>query len=142
MGQEDYLRRQIDQLGQVLARMLSGLLGLKDKGLLNQGMEETDQALKAEFGFTTDEFVLLENEAFIQLLEQEKQFKEVHFEKLADLFLLLADNTVDSQKQTLLFEKCLKIYKRLEQSETTYSFDRHAKMEKINNMLKTLSGTE
>ncbi len=138
MGQEDYLKRQLDQLGQVLAKMLSGLLGLKNKQSLEEGIEQTNQALKAELGFTSDELMALENEELVRILENEKGFKKSHFEKLADLFLFLAEQSSELKKRKLLYEKCLILFKHIEQSENTYSFERHAKVEEINQILKEL----
>lgn len=48
MEQRDYLKKQIDQLGQVLAKIFSDLLGLKNSGQINAGLEITSQALKNE----------------------------------------------------------------------------------------------
>ncbi|MNJ86328.1 hypothetical protein D3C87_38210 [compost metagenome] len=135
MGQEDYLKRQLDQLGQVLAKMLGGLLGLKNNQSLNDGIEHVNQALKAELGFTSDEFAALPDDEFIRILESDNGFRNPHFEKLADLFLFLAENTPDSAKQKSLFAKSLLLYKHLEQTESTYSPDRHAKVERISRKL-------
>ena len=138
MGQEDYLKRQLDQLGQVLSKMLGGLLGLKDKTILNNGIDQVNQNLKSELGFTSDEFARLENEELIRVLENEKNFSKSHFEKLADLFLFISDNTSDNAKRKQLYEKCLVIFQHIEQSENTYSFERHTKVEGINKALDEL----
>lgn len=138
MGQEDYLKRQLDQLGQVLAKMLGGLLGLKNKATLPGEMEQVNQSLKAELGFTSDEFTALADNEFMRILEIEKGFRNTHFEKLADLFLFLADHTPGNTKQTLLYEKSLLLYKHLEQTESTYSLERNAKTERISRKLNEL----
>jgi hypothetical protein len=63
MEQRDYLKKQIDQLGQVLAKLFSDLLGLTNSGQINAGLEITDQTLKNELDFDvqTRSFVLLMN---------------------------------------------------------------------------------
>ena len=132
MGQEDYLKRQLDQLGQVLAKMLGGLLGLKNDQSLNDGIKEVNKALKAELGYTPDEFAALPDEELIRILENEKGFRNPHFEKLADLFLFLADHT----KRKSFYEKSLLLYKHLEQTESTYSPERFAKTQRISEELK------
>jgi len=43
MDQEDYLIRQISQLGRVLGKILAGLLGLKATGQINSGIETANQ---------------------------------------------------------------------------------------------------
>ena len=45
MEQRDYLKKQIDQLGKVLAKAFSDLLGLKNSGQINVGFELTNQTL-------------------------------------------------------------------------------------------------
>lgn len=130
MGQEDYLKRQLDQLGRVLSKMLTGLLGLKDKTTPDNEIDQVNQELKAELGFTFDEFARLENEELIRILEIEKQFSNTHFEKLADLFLFIADNS-DNIRGKQFYEKSLLLYKHLEETESTYSRDRYIKVERI-----------
>jgi len=46
MEQRDYLMRQIEQLGQVLANMLARLLGIKQKGSPGFGLKELRQTYK------------------------------------------------------------------------------------------------
>lgn len=130
MGQEDYLKRQLDQLGRVLSKMLTGLLGSKDKTTPDNEIDQVNQELKAELGFTFDEFARLENEELIRILEIEKQFSNTHFEKLADLFLFIADNS-DNIRGKQFYEKSLLLYKHLEETESTYSRDRYIKVERI-----------
>ena len=132
MGQEDYLKRQLDQLGQVLAKMLTGMLGLKNNQSLNDGIEQTNQSLKAELGFTSDELAALESGELIRILEKEKGFRKAHFEKLADLFFFLAENASEPVNKKSLYEKCLVFFMHIEQTENTYSSERHEKMQTLN----------
>ena len=53
MQQEDFLKRQIDQLGQVLGKILADLIGLKAVGQIGEGIEASSQALKKEFWIST-----------------------------------------------------------------------------------------
>ena len=45
MQQEDWLIRQINQLGRVLGKILSDLLGLKTQGRVSEGIEAAEQTL-------------------------------------------------------------------------------------------------
>jgi hypothetical protein len=132
MGQEDYLKRQLDQLGQVLAKMLTGLLGLKNNQSLNDGIEQTNQTLKAELGFTSDELAALESSELIRILEKEKGFRKPHFEKLADLVFFIAENASEPVNRKSLYEKCLVLFTHIEQTENTYSLERHEKIQALN----------
>jgi hypothetical protein len=65
LPQEDYLKRQIDQLGQVLGKILADLIGLKTQGHIGEGIEEVNQKLKSELNLNINELTLIPVENFI-----------------------------------------------------------------------------
>ena len=68
MEQRDYLMRQIEQLGQVLAKMLARLLGIKQKGSPSFGLEELRQTYKNELDIDLEELIHIpENDIIIFL---------------------------------------------------------------------------
>ena len=136
MEQQDHLRRQIEQLGRVLGKILSDLVGLKQKGQVNQGIEITDRALKNELDLDTVELMAIPTDNFITTLKNTKGFNNENLDKLADILLVIANNEENkNENRNMLYEKCLTIYQYLEKSEPIYSFDRHLKMERIKNLL-------
>jgi hypothetical protein len=135
MEQQDYLKRQIDQLAQALGKMLSGIIGLKNKGQVNEGIEIAYQTLKSEIDLDIQKLVDGPND-FIDTLITEKNFNNESLEKLADILLTIADNRQDDNTKTL-YKKCLTIYEYLEKAENVYSIDRQWKMERIKNVLIT-----
>jgi hypothetical protein len=130
MQQEDYLERQINYIGRVLEKILFLLLGFKNKG---EGIEITNQILKDELDFDIQELLDIQTDSFINTLVSEKGFDNAGFEKLAEIFLLIADST-EHKKRKILYEKCLVVLEYLEKTETTYSLDRQEKIEQIKNM--------
>ena len=133
MEQRDYLKKQIDQLGQVLAKIFSDLLGLKNSGQINAGLEITSQALKNELDIDIQALLDIPTDNFIDILTSQKNLTNDNLDKLAEILLLIADNRQDDNKK--LYEKCLTIYEYLEKVENIYTLDRQWKMKRIENEL-------
>lgn len=133
MEQQDYLKRQIDQLGRVLGKIFSDLLGLKSQGQIDDGIEITNQALKDELDLDIQKLLDIQTDDFIDTLKIEKSLTNDNLDKLAEILLLIADNRQTDNKK--LYEKCLTIYAYLEKDENIYSLDRQWKIERIKNVL-------
>jgi len=73
------------------------------------------------------------------MLKEGNKLSNDNFEKLADILLLLAGepdpSKTDNDKKNKLYERSLAIYEHLDRTTTTYSFDRHSKIERIKNAL-------
>jgi len=139
MQQEDWLIRQINQLGRVLGKILSDLLGLKTQGKVGEGIEAAEQALKNELDLNIDDLTTIPTERFIKTLQEGKKLSEDDFDKLADIFFLIAEELsqrgTDDKKKKKLYEKALTIHEYLDKTGSTYSIDRHNKIEKIKNAI-------
>ncbi|HLU87542.1 MAG TPA: hypothetical protein VKZ44_07275 [Taishania sp.] len=136
MERQDYLKKQIDLLGKILGKILSDLLGLKNSGNINQGLEITNQTLKAELDFDIQDLLDIPTDQWIETLIKQKNISNNNLEKLAEILLLIADNQRDNNKN--LYEKCLTIYQYLETTETVYTLDRQWKITHIKNELSSL----
>jgi len=138
MEKEDYLLKQIEQLGRVLGKLLSYLLGIKNSGQISQAVNFANKSLKSELNFDIDNLLLFDNEEFINILTANQQFSNSNLETFADIILNLADEyyIVDNEmeKAMNLYQKSLKIYKYLNQKDLTFSFERQMKIEKINQL--------
>jgi len=138
LEQRDYLQKQIDQLGRVLGKIFSDLLGLKSQGLVDEGISFAEQALKNEIDLDLAELSTILPEDLIYTLTITKHFSNENLNLLAEIFYIIADqkqmNSKDDSKSIELYNKCLIIFEHLNNSETTYSFDRNAKMERIRQM--------
>ena len=65
MQQEDFIKRQIDQLGRVLAKILSDLSGLKTQGSLSERIEVVDQTLKNSLDLGIEDLISIPPNKFI-----------------------------------------------------------------------------
>jgi len=132
MEHRDYLESQIDQLGKVLAKIFSDLLGVKNSGQISIGLEITNQTLKSELNFDIQDLIDIPTDDFINSLK-EQNLTDDNLDKLAEILLLIADNRQADNKT--LYEKCLTIYKYLEKTKNIYSLDRQWKIERIKNVM-------
>jgi hypothetical protein len=139
LQQEDWLLRQINLLGRVLGKILADLLGLKAHGQIGEGIEVAGQALKSELELDINDLAVMPAERFIITLREGKQFSDENFEMLADIFLIVAEELnhidTDNEKKKKLYEKALIIYDYLDKTGSTYSVERHNKIEKIKSAL-------
>ncbi len=139
MPQRDYLMKQIDQLGQVLATMMAKLLGFKDDGLINDGIEWTNEMFRIEFDFDIEALTEIPTDELVEVLQENHKFKNTNLEQLANIMLLIADELyvkeADNAKSINLYAKCLNIYNYLNKTESVYSFDRHMKIDWIKKIL-------
>jgi hypothetical protein len=128
MEQRDYLLKQAEQLGQVLGKIFSKLLNLRDNSTVS--MEMINPVFAEKLDFDVRRFIEMEDLEWITVLQNDKRFNTENFEKLADIFLFIAENA-NMDERNKLYKKSLMIYKYLEESENTYSFDRNYKINKI-----------
>jgi hypothetical protein len=139
LQQEDWLIRQINQLGQVLGKILSDLLGLKAQGKIGAGIEAAIQTLKSEADLNIDDLTSIPTELFIKTLQEDKKLSDDNLETLADIFVLIAEELArrdtDNEMKNKLYKMSLTIYEYLDKTGSTYSFDRHNKIENIKNAL-------
>ncbi len=131
---EDFLERQISQMARILGRILTNLIGLKKRGQFNEGIEITNQALKSELDFDIDELLAVPNDQLIRFLLEEKRLGCRNIEKLTEILSLLAEDAPKGKKERI-YEKCLILYEHIEETETTFSFDRRSQIERIKRAL-------
>lgn len=133
MEHRDHLKNQIDQLGKALAKVLSDLLNLKNSGQSEINRKTTLDNLKDELGFDIAERIHIPTNEFFDTLKKNKNLTPQHFDLLAEILFLMAENRQENSKD--LYKKCLMIYTYLEETEDTYSFDRQRKIENVKNKL-------
>src|SRR5690606_6603766 len=121
MQQQDYLKKQIDQLGRILGKILNNLLGLKNNEQLNDGIENTNSILKRELDLDIQTLIALPTNEIVNTLKTQKHFTHQNLDTLAEILLLLA---ISNEEYKKLYAICLTIYEYLEQEESAYSLNR------------------
>lgn len=133
MEQQDYLKKQIDQLGQVLANLLVDILRLTTGGRVDTGIEITNQTLKTELGLDIQDLIDIPTDSIIDILTKQKSLTNDNLVKLAEILMLIADNSQYDTKK--LYKICLTIYEYLELVENIYKLDRQWEIKRIKNKL-------
>ena len=135
MEKEDYLIRQISQLGRVLGKILASLLGLKASGQVNSGIEAANLELKNESGLNFDELASIPFESFLGKFPPAGKLNCDNFEMLADILFLLAEELnggdPDFEKRKRLLERSLEIYEYINAVSLVYSVERNLKIVKL-----------
>ena len=139
MEQEDYIKRQIDQLGYVLGKILSDLLGLKTQGRLNDGMGMVSPIFKKELDMNLEELISIPADVFIQTLTGNNKLNNDSLNCLAEILFFLSENPDKSQQNDdivmELKRKALVIYEYVDETSSTYSYDQHLIMKQIRNTI-------
>jgi hypothetical protein len=139
MQQEDYIKRQIDQLGQALGKLLAVMLGLKSQGLGTEFVNITDRTLKNELDLKVNDLLLLPIENLMETLMISKKLNEDNYEKLADILALLGEELnskkFDDERGRQITERALAIYEYIEGSSSTYSIEIQSKIIKAKKTL-------
>lgn len=134
MEQRDHLKKQIDQLGQVLFAMITNLLQLKNAGTFNEGLQTTNKQLKEVLGYSFDELIAIPDDDFVSTLKA-KKIKNEGLDKIAELLLLAADNEGTTERGKQFYKKSFFLFEKLESVENIYSMDRHRKIERIKKII-------
>ena len=129
MIRQDFIIKQINQLGQVLARLLSDLQGLKNSGQINAGLEITNQTLKNELDLDVQDLIDIPTDNFIDTLTDQKNITIESLEKLAEILVLIADNNHEDSQ--IMYQKCVLIYEYLEKAEDSYTLHRQWILQRI-----------
>ena len=137
MEQQDFLKRQTDQLGRSLGKMISILPGLSNHGTANVCVADIEQMLTDELAIDVDHFLRMPDSEFIIELEGKRKFSNENLWQLAETFEGIANGLKGNEhrseeKSKRLFEKCVCIYEYLN-SKSTYSLEVAWRIKRIKN---------
>lgn len=138
MEQRDYLKDQFDQIGLVLGRLIAFLLGLKVEQMNSLGVEQVRLVLDAEFDIGLEELLLHPSPEELISSLQHRGFNLSHIEQLASALAVIADSW--SHEHPSRTHLCRTIYfldRYIEQESSTYSFERHLRMEHLSKLLSS-----
>lgn len=132
---QDYLKKQIDQLGKVVAKVLRDLMGLKSDFRINEAEEMVNTVFEKELGFNFDEMLERKNDDFILFLIKDKKFSEATLEDIANILFEIGITLEDKNKQANYFQKAILLFEHLNTERKTFSFDFMVKINKMKELL-------
>lgn len=127
MPKEDYLSKQISQLGFFLKKALEKLTKMKSESDSLVSVSEINQKMQEELGFDLNTIENLSEAEIIAFLERQPLLNSENLEILADI--LLAVNKQDLSKKALL------LYHHINIKTATFSFERNSKIERLKQKL-------
>jgi hypothetical protein len=128
MEHDDRLKKQIDQLGKVLGKILADLLQIKNQGDASISIDSVFVTFKTELDLDLEEIIDYPIDQLITKLKKEKGFTNSNLEILADILYHL-DDGVNVTRKCECLERALTIYEYTQLQDANFSMER---MEKIN----------
>ncbi len=132
---QDYLKKQIDQLGKVVAKLVADLMGLKSDFRITEAEELVNTVFEKELGFNFDEIVEQSNENLISFLNTDKKFSQETMEDIANIIFELGMVIEDKNKQANYFQKAILLFEHLNTERKTFSFDFMVKINKMKELI-------
>lgn len=108
MAQEDKIKREIDRIGLVLAKILGILLNKNNHH--DEAVKDVVVQTQNELDIDLPVLLAMDHDDSIELLIKEKGFSNDHLKLFADLLYETAGNSTGSAQQALLRTKALAIY--------------------------------
>jgi hypothetical protein len=134
--EKDFLMRQFNQLGVVLAR----ILGFKEKGKFEEAQQAIDNAMTV-FGLKElDYYLKIDTNSLISELTGPHKLEGIQMKVLGELFYEKGDILQKMGRIDLgrhFFIRALKILDYLSLEERIYSFEREEKIKKIKSILES-----
>lgn len=134
MFQRDYLMRQFEQLGQVLAKVM----GFKERGDYKSAMEIIEESSQKMLQEQLDFFEELPDENFTEAILEKGTENLEYLHIAAELLFQKADIQLkenNEEKAISNLKKSLMLFEYVQMNDTTYSLDRDFKMETIKKIL-------
>lgn len=136
MIQRDFIKRQLEELGRAVAKIISDILKLKELGKVDEGIVLAQETLESTFDLDIENLLSLPLNNFVETLIKEKKYSSVHLNYLGDVLFITAElyeQKGEKQRSKELYQRVLIIFNYVDQTEKTFSLERNNKIEKIKN---------
>lgn len=138
MLKRDFLQKQLEQLGIVIAKLIEKMTQLQS-GADVQGIQKiSDEVLQSEFDLNLETILALQEEAFISMLSENKKFSTGHLSLLAEVLFKLGESYERAGNPLFannINKKTLLLLEYVTETDKTFSADRQ---EKINDLKSKL----
>ena len=137
MEKRDFLLNQIEQLGKVLAKILSDFLKLKSDGNGAQGIEISNERFQSELDIDIEELLTLNSSELKSYLET-RNLTDNHIEIISDYLFEVGkmELEIHDSKSKLTLEKAYELLDLADDISKTTSFQRISKKNELKNLLQ------
>ncbi|MCB2221658.1 MAG: hypothetical protein KQI35_14775 [Bacteroidetes bacterium] len=133
MEQRDYILREIEKIGAMIAGLIGKMIPLKEKGFLEEDeWIDLGRTIEEDLNINLDRLLSTPSHQFDQLLTRDLGFDASNIELLADLLADIAE--IHNQDKLLLKETAIDLYEMANRNSKIFSLERAAKI----NRLKTV----
>jgi len=137
MEKRDLIKDQIEQLGKVLAKILSDFLGLKSKGQVSLGIEISNERLQSDLDIDIKKLTTLTKKELKDYLENRKltaEYLEILSKYLKEVGL--REIQTNKEKARMWLKKAIELLDVADEISKTMSFDRINKKNEIESVLQ------
>ena len=134
MQQRDILKDQIEQLGKVLAKVLSDFLGLKAQGNVAQAVEMSNEKLQAELDINIEKLIALKEGDLSKYLTS-RVYTDEHLEFLSEYLVELGKTKTTKLEVNSYLQKAIALLDLADEVSESVSFERMNKKSQTENLL-------
>jgi len=127
MERRDYFKKQIDQLGRVLGKILADFLSLKNAAKAGEAVESVVQSLATKLNLDPAMLADIPRSEVVDKLIRVYGFSNDNLELLANILLTVAEERKHDHSWKKLMGHSLTIFQYLEIVDSTYSLERRFK---------------
>ena len=140
MEQRDLIKDKIEQLGKVLARIISDFLGLKSKGQFAQGIEISNERFQSELNIDIEKIIRFDKTETKEYFNHRK-LAAPHLEVLSEYFIEIGMGKLEANKAgaELYLKKAIELFDIVDKTSKTLSLERINKKTQIENLIKEQS---
>lgn len=137
MEQRDIIMDQIEQLGKVIAKIMSDFLGLKSKGNFALGIEISNERFQDQLDINIEELITL-NKSELKEYFKNKKLTWTHLEVLSEYLTEIGIEKLKGDKTTAIkyLKKAIDLLDTADEISKTISFGRINKKSNIENLLQ------
>lgn len=127
MERRDYFKKQIDQLGRILGKILDDFLALKNTAGVGEAVESVVESLNTKLDLSLATLENVPHAEIVDRLISAHSFNNNDLELFADILLRTAEQRLHDNQWRKLMGHALVIFQHLETVDSTFSLERRYK---------------
>jgi len=141
MQQRDFLVKQIEEMGKVLAKVVANFLKLKLDGKLKDGIEITNQQFEEKLDISIETILELDKPKLQQYFEQLKTHTE-YIESISEYFFEIGTSYLEKENALKYLNKAQDLLSISDNISQTASFARIQNLNKIKAKIQNLNNNK
>ena len=126
---------QIEELGRVLGKILSMVIGLKNSGNIKESYQTTYNELLNNTNIDLDNLLASGDDQIKELLNKKFHGRSDLYITLANILFEIAETEQNPEKQRNIYTKSYVLYELSVQMSKTFSLEVHTKMDRIKQLI-------